>query len=364
MFRFGVQTRRRVAVGGLVVAVAGWGVGASASTIADARGFESPLNTTTAFGSGRLNGQSALVGNGGGTQSWIESPLNSAGDAVVQSAVVKSGTQAVRVDRAANVDTRWFVPVPAQPADRFVVVDWDQRVEQTLIGEFTFGPFFGIETFDDSGSAIGVLGTLGVDASTADVLFQAEDTGNFTETGAFVEFGEWNDFRIVLDFQADRYFGFFNGELVAETGFVDRGLGLDRFTDADLSAIAAAGDPVSQALTGTAYFDNYFVFQTDNVGVAAQQSAGDYNASGQVEQGDLDLVLQNWGDNVHTTGVPTGWLNDLPEGQIEQTELDRVLTNWGATASPDFRGSAVPEPGMMVGLLLPVLMSRRTQERY
>ncbi len=79
---------------------------------------------------------------------------------------------------------------------------------------------------------------------------------------------------------------------------------------------------------------------------------GDYNGSGQVEQGDLDLVLLNWGRDTDTTGIPTGWINDLPEGQIEQTELDGVLLNWGGTAAPGFRGAVAPEP--QAALLLSV----------
>ncbi len=75
---------------------------------------------------------------------------------------------------------------------------------------------------------------------------------------------------------------------------------------------------------------------------------GDYNNSGQVEQGDLDFVLQNWGDT--DISDVTGWVNfvGLPGGniggQVEQTELDLVLTNWGDTTAPDFAGSSVPEP--------------------
>ncbi len=79
--------------------------------------------------------------------------------------------------------------------------------------------------------------------------------------------------------------------------------------------------------------------------------AGDYNASGQVEQGDLDLVLQNWGRDITNT-VPAGWTNDLPVGVIDQAELDGVLQNWGSAASPDLRGINVPEPGFLaVGVL-------------
>ncbi len=73
--------------------------------------------------------------------------------------------------------------------------------------------------------------------------------------------------------------------------------------------------------------------------------AGDYNLNGQVEQGDLDLVLQNWGLDVAASGVPTGWLNDRPRGVVDQAELDRVLQNWGDSEAPDFGGASVPEPG-------------------
>ncbi len=91
---------------------------------------------------------------------------------------------------------------------------------------------------------------------------------------------------------------------------------------------------------------------------------GDYNLNGQVEQGDLDLVLQNWGLDTTASGIPAGWLNDIPDGLIDQAELDGVLLNWGGAAAPDFTGSAVPEPASVVLLALGGLVARsRTQHR-
>jgi uncharacterized delta-60 repeat protein len=65
---------------------------------------------------------------------------------------------------------------------------------------------------------------------------------------------------------------------------------------------------------------------------------GDYNASGRVEQADLDLVLLNWGRDA--VPEPAGWLSGLPAGRIDQDELDAVLLNWGASAA----ASAAPAP--------------------
>jgi len=81
--------------------------------------------------------------------------------------------------------------------------------------------------------------------------------------------------------------------------------------------------------------------------------AGDYNGSGLVDQGDLDLVLLNWGADGDVP--PESWVSDLPLGAIDQGELDKVLLNWGSSAVAGMaasRGAAVPEPSTMLLLLL------------
>jgi hypothetical protein len=87
--------------------------------------------------------------------------------------------------------------------------------------------------------------------------------------------------------------------------------------------------------------------------------AGDYNASGTVEQADLDLVLLHWGQSAAT--IPATWTNDLPTGNIDQEELDGVLLNWGHSGSGT---AAVPEPASsflltLCGVLALVLLRRR-----
>lgn len=75
----------------------------------------------------------------------------------------------------------------------------------------------------------------------------------------------------------------------------------------------------------------------------------DYNNSGLVGIGDLNLVLNNFG--VNTPPVPAGWVNDLPDGVIEITELNNVLNNFGNTAGSLTGGAPVPEPASGLALL-------------
>jgi hypothetical protein len=81
--------------------------------------------------------------------------------------------------------------------------------------------------------------------------------------------------------------------------------------------------------------------------------SGDYNGNGAVEQGDLDLVLLNWG--TIAAEPPSGWINDVPSGQVGQAQLDGVLLHWGdvvpfeaaIAANP---AAPVPEPAGCVML--------------
>ncbi|MEM8781417.1 MAG: endonuclease [Planctomycetota bacterium] len=91
---------------------------------------------------------------------------------------------------------------------------------------------------------------------------------------------------------------------------------------------------------------------------------GDFNDSGQVEQGDLNLVLNNWGLDTDATGVPAGWVNDADlSGVVDQAELNLVLNNWGVAAAPALRGFAVPEPGMGLAGLAALWAGTRTRRR-
>ncbi|MEM8493930.1 MAG: spherulation-specific family 4 protein [Planctomycetota bacterium] len=147
-------------------------------------------------------------------------------------------------------------------------------------------------------------------------------------------------------------------------------------TDVELAvARASLGDPIAidfvlnAANTGSGSAEDYYPnagnltdgeYFTYAFVATAQGLVGDYNGSGAVEQGDLNLVLNNWG--VETTGnVPAGWINDLPEGAVDQAELNRVLNNWGASSAPNLASLPIPEPASMLALsaLTSVALRRR-----
>lgn len=248
--------------------------------VVNANGFE-PGVFPNGFALGSLEGQVNPPGEGQliSPGLWLKSPDVPANtsSAVVQSAVFApgGGSQAVKVDRAANFDARWAVPVnalaypdypnpfPPEPAQPCLCLSWDMQVLQSAgNGDTTFGPFFGIEAYDDDGIVVGLLGSLGVDAATGDVLYQAAGTGTLTETGSVVNFGEWNHFQIKLDYSTKQYDVFLNYANLGTIGFVDENNAagpLTKLSDVDIATLAAAGDAASLALTGTGYFDNFLV---------------------------------------------------------------------------------------------------------
>ena len=122
------------------------------------------------------------------------------------------------------------------------------------------GPIFGVEAYDREGVGFnqGLMGSLFVDGTTAEVLYQQTGTG-FLVPVATVNFGEWNEFFINLDTVNKEYTILLNGQVLRTEPFIDGDM-LHEITNIPLAAGAGGGDPASQALTGTAYFDNFIVF--------------------------------------------------------------------------------------------------------
>jgi hypothetical protein len=298
---------------------------AGAGPIVDSAGFE-------AFTLSNLASQ-----NG-----WLETP-GVPGTAMVQSAVVQSGAKSVQVDRAAHADKRWADPVAGFPAGRFVLIDWDMRVTGTGAETGALGPYFGVEAYDDLNNfapgdpvtpVIGVLGSLGVDATTGEVLYQAQNTGVLTVSTKEVVFGQWHRFRMLLDFTLHQYTTFFDSQKVATIGFVDHNNvvnGLSDFTDADIAALAAASDGLSSAMTGTAYVDNFRVWK----GIP-----GDFNNDGAVNDVDFAIWKPAFGSgggadadgDLDSDGRDfLAWQRETPANLIASTAASAVVPEPAAT---------------------------------
>ncbi|MEM1026539.1 MAG: hypothetical protein AAGJ38_00475 [Planctomycetota bacterium] len=104
----------------------------------------------------------------------------------------------------------------------------------------------------------------------------------------------------------------------------------------------------------TSAFDPTIVFLSDFRAIAGL--AGDFNNSGLVEQGDLNLVLNNWGSPRGNWSNANGFATPL----VDQEELNAVLNNWGNNAAPSFEGFNIPEPASAFMLGFFALMRRRS----
>jgi hypothetical protein len=316
---------------GLMVCFPGTGLAAGVTLEA---GFEPPGYTTTGgtLNNGVLQGQSGWLWDGGGLDPNLHST------AVVQNSIAKTGSQAVLVTRRPNSDRHWAMPKSGLPTQRFIAIDWDMRVAKapTSTG---LGPFFGVDSNDRTSGQARVLGSLGVDATTGEVLSQLPESGFFVNTPGTVLFDEWNHFRLVLDFALDSFSGFVNGEQVISSHFIDDTATqeLNTFSDADLWTVAAAGDPASLALTSTAVFDNFMI--RDGL-------LGDYDVDGDVDNGDYS----RWRATFGQSETPGNNADGNKNGVVDAADYVIWRDNLGASLFSNGLGAGlasavVPEPG-------------------
>jgi hypothetical protein len=294
--------------------------GPPGAPILDAEGFEH-------FNDGALNPQFG----------WqqLGSP---AGAATVQSTTAASGSQSVRLDRAAGADNWWGVPLGNQaPAGPFVFVSWDMRVKATGAETGALGPFMGVQAYDDAGG-FGLLGSLGVDATTMDLVYQRQGDGVIVEAGRKLSSDTWYSFGLLFDFNAHTFTIYFEQQPILTNELVDfhaPGANLDRLTDADFVALAAQPNSASQLLTATAFADNFRIVSGDS----PEFFPADGNRDGLVNGIDLaiwrgqfgvDYQVASAGHETSNALVPMG--TSAPLGAAAPSR--RNLTYRDATLSP------------------------------
>jgi hypothetical protein len=122
----------------------------------------------------------------------------------------------------------------------------------------SFGPFFGVEAYDDPGMSAMLLGSLGVDAATGEILYLDPTFGFTAVPSVTVPFGTWHSFELLLDFGSDEYSIFYDGAL--QVSGIDFFSGpSNNFSDAPIATVAAGADMTSQGAIGTGFFDNYVI---------------------------------------------------------------------------------------------------------
>ena len=116
-----------------------------------------------------------------------------------------------------------------------------------------------------------MIGSVTVDATTGDVLYQEAGSGVLLPTGNVVAFGVFHHFSFAADFSTMTYSIFLDEELLQTEPFMDNTA--MRFTDAPLVTFAATADTLTTA-TGTAYFDNYVISTIPEPGMMSLFLAG------------------------------------------------------------------------------------------
>jgi hypothetical protein len=302
----------------VLLLLASAGISSAATVnVYDSAGFESPRFLL----SQNLDGEDALLGP------WQQDGGNST--ATIDGSNPIEGAQSVKVTRAGNStgNTRWGVVKPFTPdiATNKVEILFDMRVTYATIG---YGPLFGVEAYDTSAGTPKLIGSLLLDASTGDVLYQEGGTGLYRATGVYLRRNVHHHCKLVLDFTAKTYSLYADGHLLRAEGFVDTNA--VAFTDAPLVTLAAA-NPVE---SGTAYFDNYAI----NL---------------QTAETDYLLWRGDGASNVWDVGVSSNWFNGL--GLV-------AFTN-GAAVVFDDTGSNAP-PVTLQGTLGPASITVNATQNY
>ncbi len=232
---------------------------ASATTIYNSGGFESPTFTT-----GALPGQDGWVslstGAGGNSTATVHD--------VASTKPIQAGSQAVTIFRDGLDDsgsTLFNVPLSVNH-DTVVIIDWDMYTpysgDQDPDPQFeSFGPGFSLESYVNTTSGLKRVAGIGIDSADG-AFYQIPDNTGTTEaifTNAGLLLDQWQSWQVILDFTNEVYYVSVDGTVLTPGGVpmmenIDYAGG-DRLVDA--SIVPFATDHFYFDIEGEAYIDNY-----------------------------------------------------------------------------------------------------------
>lgn len=242
----------------------------------------------------------------------------------------------------------------------FADMDFDGMDDDVGGAHVESGPFdLWVDVYDRNGDPADILVigdtlapglVIDFDLSGYDPLGDYDAYINNLREGNFVDFVSFTSLPAGRSFQAavssewlDGRLGWFNdaGAVIQQDDRDDDGLLL-------MAGEVPPSGQVNMAVAGWDDFD-FEGFNDWDLGsyslFLAIELLGDCNNDGFVGQGDLDLVLANWG-----TSVPPGHPADRNGDEfVGQGDLDRVLNDWGLNNPPV---TPVPEPtaAMLLGV--------------
>jgi hypothetical protein len=227
-------------------------------TLLDTQGFEPPLFSTT-FDAGGTGDPGQLAGQPQvpPSETWTQAGPDTS-TATIQTGFALE-TQAVELQYGGG-DTRWGVPMSINPLTVTVSFDlaYTASTPPTVPGVGPFGPLYGVEAFDASAGPVSLIGSVFVDTSNGELVYQETGTGFITAIASVAPLtpSVFYGIDLVLDYTAQQYSIFVNDVLaLGGIGFVDGEA--TAFTDASLAAISGGVDPTG--FLGAGFVDNFVI---------------------------------------------------------------------------------------------------------
>ncbi|MEO1497987.1 MAG: FG-GAP repeat protein [Planctomycetota bacterium] len=328
----GTQTAKLVAADGATFDFFGGAVALSDGTAlvgsrfdddaGDASGSAYLFDTTSGTQLAKLTANDAAAGNQFGGSVAVSIGVALIGSPRSDDAGDDSGAAYI-FDASTGAQLSRLTPTDAAAFDRFgQSVDVDGGV--ALVGSPGVNDFTGAAYLFDANTGVQLARLAAIDAQAGDFFGRSVAIeGGFALVGSFRE----ND-----NAGAAYVFDVATGTQLAKLTAADTEEGDNFGFDVDLNG----GTAILSSLFDDDGADNSGSAYLFEIAAMARPGPGDFSGNGVVDNDDLNLLLNNWGE----PATPTGWNGRPVQGDfVDNDELNELLNFWGVGAS-----AAVPEP--------------------